>query len=139
MRFVYGVQVERAEGRYMVSVRDLPEVVTDGETHAEALANASEAISGVLLAKIEAGEEIKAPGIVQEDEIAIAPELKTQLACWLALPREESLNRIATKAGTTWGELRKMKQAKKDSSASFIDRIGKALNTKVIIDFQLID
>ena len=62
---------------YIVSVRDLPEVTTDGETHPEALEHAGEAIAGVLLAKIDAGDEIALPSSLQKGEIAIALEVKT--------------------------------------------------------------
>ena len=136
MKFIYGVAITREEGRYVVGVRDLPEVCTDGETRKEALSNAAEAISAVLLAKIDSGDEISLPSEIRNDETGIAPEIRTQLACWLALPRPETLNRIAGLAGTNWGELRKMKDGKKDSSASYIERVGKALGHQVVLEFS---
>jgi predicted RNase H-like HicB family nuclease len=83
MNLAYGVAVNRDEdGRHVVVVRDLPEVCTDGETKSEALANAAEAITAVLLAKVGAGDPVAVPTSVRENEVAISPE-KSSFERWL--------------------------------------------------------
>ncbi|NJR43940.1 type II toxin-antitoxin system HicB family antitoxin [bacterium] len=76
MKVVYGVAVNRdSEGRHVVSVRDLPEVCTDGATRVEALTNAVEAMQGVLLAKIDLGDPITTPSSIELGEVPLAPNL----------------------------------------------------------------
>ena len=57
--YTYTVILEPAEeGGFLVHVPALPEVVTEGDTEAEALAMAKDAIGLVLASRSERGEEI---------------------------------------------------------------------------------
>lgn len=53
------VLVPQPEGGYVVSVPDLPDVVTEGETREEALAMAKDAIEGYLETMRERGWAIR--------------------------------------------------------------------------------
>ena len=62
------VLTPQAEGGYTVSVPDLPDVVTEGETREEALAMAKEAIEGYLESMRDHGWAL--PAIVR-DHVAV--------------------------------------------------------------------
>lgn len=53
------VLIPQAEGGYLVSVPDLPDVVTEGETREEALTMARDAIEGYLAVMRERGWPIR--------------------------------------------------------------------------------
>ncbi len=56
------VLVPQPEGGFVVSVPDLPDVVTEGETREEALEMAKDAIEGYLEAMRERGWPVRASG-----------------------------------------------------------------------------
>ena len=60
------------EGGYIVTVPALPEVGTQGETRAEALANAREAIEAAIETRLAAGEPIPADCAPEIDKISVA-------------------------------------------------------------------
>ncbi|MHB1486963.1 MAG: type II toxin-antitoxin system HicB family antitoxin [Acidimicrobiales bacterium] len=64
------ILMPQVEGGFTVSVPDLPDVVTEGETREEALAMAKEAIEGYLEAMREHGWAV--PTVVHE-RVAVRP------------------------------------------------------------------
>ena len=59
-KFAYSVVLEPAEeGGFIVHVPALPEVCTEGDTEAEALAMAKDAIELVIASRIERGEPVR--------------------------------------------------------------------------------
>ncbi len=60
-KYAYSVVLEPAEeGGFIVHVPALPEVCTEGDTEAEALAMAKDAIELVIASRIERGEPVPA-------------------------------------------------------------------------------
>jgi antitoxin HicB len=77
MPWIYGVKIDEDDaGDDVVAVRDLPEVQTSGDTRAEALALAADAIKVAVASRMRHGEELDAPGPVAPGEIAIALDLR---------------------------------------------------------------
>lgn len=68
----YGVAIRRDGDDFVVSVRDLPEVVTSGDTFDEALALAADAIEVVVAIRIERGLDLEEPSPIQDGEHAVA-------------------------------------------------------------------
>ena len=57
----YYAKISKAEGVYQVFFPDLPNVITCGETIADALKNAADALNGVLESDYEAGFTLSEP------------------------------------------------------------------------------
>jgi antitoxin HicB len=68
-----GTITQDEDGRFLVRFGDLVGAVTDGATLAEALTEASDALSEALLAAIEAGEDVPPPSRAKSDQVVIAP------------------------------------------------------------------
>ena len=95
MKVEYSAVFTREEnGLYSVEFPNLPGCVTDGESRADAVSNAQEALSGWLASHLVRGrvfdpsdtpESIRAPrnGFVR----SIAPSRRTALAVWMRLHR----------------------------------------------------
>ncbi len=73
--FAYPAKLrEEQDGRITVSFRDFPEALTDGADEAEALANAADALSEALMARLADGEPIPNPSATGRGQYPIAPE-----------------------------------------------------------------
>lgn len=62
-QFKYAVKLtaDKNDGGYVVTCRDLPEVITQGETIEDAAAEAADALEEAIAARIDDGREIPAP------------------------------------------------------------------------------
>lgn len=78
------------EGGYVVTCRDLPEVITQGETIDEALSEARDALDEALALRIDDGLEIPTPSQSLADEYLAAPPVETQIKVFLHLALRES-------------------------------------------------
>src|SRR4051812_6510524 len=84
--WTYGVSVTRDGGDFVVSVRDLPEVVTSGSTHEEALDLAADAIAVIVEGRMEDNEALPLPSRVRKREqgVALPAHLAAKAAVYAA-------------------------------------------------------
>jgi antitoxin HicB len=107
-RFEYPVQFKRAaEGGYVVTCRDLPALVTQGEDKSDALAQAIDAMDEVFSTLMKLDRPFPAPSEARRGERLISPPVETvakaalystlrdarvtkvQLAKWLGIDEKE--------------------------------------------------
>lgn len=92
---------EGDDGVYTVQVLELPGAISEGDTPSEALANGRDALTGVIAAMLERGQEIPEPLEVREfsgtTQLRIPPSLHAR-AVALARRDNVSLNRFLTTA-----------------------------------------
>lgn len=73
-RYAYPCRArEDAEGRFLVTFRDVPEAMTDGATKEEALANAGGALSAALAGYLVDDRELPTPSAIRRGEYLVAP------------------------------------------------------------------
>jgi antitoxin HicB len=78
--FSYPARLERDEvGRFVVFFPDLPEALTDGADHAEAMSEASDCLATALAARMANGEEIPPPSRLRRGQYLVAPDATTAL------------------------------------------------------------
>ncbi len=68
----YGVSIREIDGDFVVECRDLPEVVTSGDSFEEALDLANDAVEVVVIKRIEADLDLPEPSPIEEGEQAVA-------------------------------------------------------------------
>jgi len=68
MQWNYGAIIQQEGGDFVVSVRDLPEVVTSGDTLAQAIELAEDAINVIVAGRIEDGLDLPLPSAIAEGE-----------------------------------------------------------------------
>jgi antitoxin HicB len=93
----YAVRLERAkEGGYVVTCRDLPEIVTQGDDFDEALAQASDAMDEAFAARIDDGEDFPESSVPRKGECVVAPsaDLVAKAALYLAM-KEAAISKTA--------------------------------------------
>jgi antitoxin HicB len=93
----YAVRLDPAkEGGYVVTCRDLPEVVTQGDDLEEALAQASDAMDEAFAARIDDGEDFPEASAPRKGEHVVAPssDLSAKAALYLAM-KEAAISKAA--------------------------------------------
>lgn len=81
MQFTYPVKLmrDRKDGGYVVSCRDIPEAITQGDTIEEALCEAEGALQAAIEGRIEDGMDIPAPSRAKRDERLVPTPITTAL------------------------------------------------------------
>ncbi|MGH8675903.1 MAG: type II toxin-antitoxin system HicB family antitoxin [Burkholderiales bacterium] len=96
LRFTYPVKLsrDRKDGGYVVSCRDIPEAITQGETIAEALGEAEGALQAAIEGRIEDGLEIPAPSQAKRGERTVSTPITSALkaAVYVAM-REQKVSK----------------------------------------------
>jgi antitoxin HicB len=90
MSIAYHAKISKQDGGYLVEFPDLPGCFTEGDTIAEALENAKEALSGYLYAVIKAGDEIPEPDVHKGRQChLVEPDLDVAVPLMLLMARKQ--------------------------------------------------
>jgi antitoxin HicB len=88
-QFTYAVKLttDKRDGGYVVTCRDLPEVITQGESVKDALAEAADALDEAIAARIDDGREIPMPTAKKRGEhaVSVPPSMALKAAVYLAV------------------------------------------------------
>ncbi len=93
--FEYAVKLEPdVEGGYVVTCRDLPEVITQGETVEDALAEARDALDEAFAFRMDDAMDLPVPTAAMDSEYLISPPIETQVKAFLYLAlREKNISK----------------------------------------------
>jgi len=88
-QFIYAVKLtpDKRDGGYVVTCRDLPEAITQGESVANALTEAADALEEAIAARIDDGREIPMPTAKKRGErtVSVPPSMALKAAVYLAV------------------------------------------------------
>ncbi len=111
MNWIYGIAISKEGEDHVVSVRDLPEVVTAGDTHEEALALAADAIAVVVAGRMKDEAELQPPSTVavNEESVPLDPHLAAKASVY-ALWRKARISKseLARRMQRKEGEIRRL-------------------------------
>lgn len=73
-QFTYPVRLapDKADGGYVVTCRDLPEAITQGESIEDALTEAADCLGEAIAARIDDGRDIPQPSAIKRGERAVS-------------------------------------------------------------------
>lgn len=94
--FVYPVRLkaDHADGGYVVTCRDLPEVITQGDSISEALREASDCLDEAIHARMATGRDIPPPSRPRRGERQVAlPVVSALKAALYSAVRESHLSK----------------------------------------------
>jgi len=82
-QFTYTVKLtpDKDDGRYVVTCRDLPEAITQGETREEALSEAADCLEEAIAARIDDGRDIPSPSAPKRGELTVSVPPSMALVC----------------------------------------------------------
>jgi antitoxin HicB len=128
-RFQYAVLLSPAdEGGYVVTCRDLPELITQGESVEEALEQASDAMDEVFATYLTEGLDFPEPSKARRREHMVAPPPETvaKAALYVAMRRAGiSKVQLAKRLGVDEKEVRRLLDPHYGSK---LPRIAKAIS-----------
>jgi len=88
-QFTYAMKLtpDKHEGGYVVTCRDFPEAITQGDTIDEAVAEAADALEEAIAARIDDGREIPTPSAAKRGErfVSVPPSMALKAAVYLAV------------------------------------------------------
>lgn len=139
-QFAYPARiVKRRNGAYEVRFIDLKDAFTEGATLQEALDNASEVLSGVILTRLNHEMEIPKPSKPGKAKgaVYVLPDGKTQSAL---LIREafsgRNLAQIARSMDTSWPAVNRLKSPAHWPTLKLLERALKAAGKQLVIGMR---
>jgi antitoxin HicB len=125
------------EGGYVVTCRDLPELITQGESVAEALEQASDAMDQVFAPYLTEGLDFPEPSKARrrEHRVSPPPETVAKAALYLAMRREGgSKVRLAKRLGVDEKEVRRLLDPHYGSKLPRISKAVSVLGQRMVRD-----
>lgn len=135
----FGVAVTREADDWVVSVRDLPEVVTSGDTLEEALALAADAIEVAVAGRMDDDEPLPAPSPVEAGEHAVPlPAGLAAKAAVYAAWKESGLRKteLARRLDRNEVEVRRILNPRHGTRIDQLDEAARALGGRLVVSFE---
>jgi len=127
------------DGGYVVTFADFPEAATQGETKAEALQQAVDALEEALVGRIKRGDEIPYPSRAKEKLPAVSPSafISSKVALYVAM-RDSKLNRmtLAERLGCDEKEVRRLLDPKHPSKLPRLSAALAVLGKRLIVNLE---
>lgn len=139
-RFEYAILLKpAAEGGYVVTCRDLPQLITQGEDVADAMAEAVDAMDEVFAAYMLSGMEFSAPSKARRGERVVAPPAETlaKAALYVAM-KEAGISKVqlAKRLGVDEKEVRRLLDPHYGSKLPRIAQAIELLGRRLVIGLE---
>ena len=139
-RFEYAVRLVPAEeGGFVVSCRDLPQLVTQGEDLADALSEAADAMDEVFAAYMQGGLNFPTPHKVRRGEYLVSPPAETMAKAALHVAmREAGITKVqlAKRLGVDEKEVRRLLDPHYGSKLPRIAQAISVLGRRLVIGLE---
>jgi antitoxin HicB len=140
MRFIYPALLERVgEGEVLVSFRDLPECRTSGESEAEALTEAQDALAEAIAGRIDDDEKVPVPSTQRDGEhyVAVPPGLAAKAALAIACQRSgQSLGALAKSLDINRQALSQMLDPRGTNDTDSISQALRILGSELVLEVR---
>ncbi len=142
-KFAYPVRLttDAKDGGYVVTCRDLPEAITQGDSIEEALSEAEGAIQAALEARIEDDLEIPVPSKPEHGEEVVSPPISTVLKAAVYVEMKEqaiSKSELARRMHVNEKEARRMLDPKHPTKVPTLERALAVLGRRPVVSVQAI-
>lgn len=139
MSNVYGVAICQEGDDVVVAVRDLPEVVTSGDSTAQALALAADAIEVAVAGRIEDDMDLPSPSRLRKGEhpVALPAPLAAKAAVYRAFKRSGMKKvELARAMGRNEVEVRRILDPRHGTKLDQLEEAARALGGRLGISFE---
>lgn len=122
------------DGGFVVTCRDIPEVVTQGETLQDAISEAEGALEAAVEMRIEDGLDIPAPTAKKRGEYLVGLPISTAMKAALYVAMQEqniSKTELARRLGLDEKEARRMLDPRHSTKVPALERALHALGKRV--------
>ena len=138
MKYIYPVILteDPDEGGYVVTCRDIPEAITQGDTFEEALVEAADALDEAICGCINQGREIPEPSAEQAGERLVSVPVTTALkAAAYTRFRESGQTKVAIAEALDIkeSEVRRILNPRHNTKADTLERFFRSLGGDVLV------
>lgn len=135
---IYPVQLtpDSVDGGFTVTCRDFPEVITQGDTVTDCLAEAADCLEEGIASCIKRGADIPDPSAPQDGEQLVAVPLSMSLkaALYQAMKEERiSKSELARRMGIDEKDVRRMLDPRHPTKAPVLERALALLGRRVVV------
>lgn len=137
--WIFGVRITKEQGDHVVSVRDLPEVVTSGESREEALTLAADAIEVAVAGRMEDDLALPAPTAVRkgEDAVPLPAQMAAKASVYAAWKKARlSKTELARRLDRNEIEVRRILNPRHGTKLDQLDEAARALGGRLSIGFE---
>jgi antitoxin HicB len=127
------------EGGFIVTFRDFPYGVTEGDNHAEAMVQATDLLESLLAHYVHDGSDLPSPSKPRRNEVLISPSAVTsaQVALYTAMRREGvSHKELAKRLRLPVAEVRALTDLSKYPPLEKIERALTALGHRLTVTLE---
>lgn len=139
MAFVYPVEVREDGGDFVVSVRDLPEVITSGDTLEQALELAGDAIEVAVASRMERDMTLPEPSRAKRGEhpVGVPAWLAAKASVYQAW-KSSGLRKaeLARRLGRDEVEVRRILNPRHGTKLDQLDEAARALGGRLTVTFE---
>jgi len=133
---IYHCTVEQEGAEYIAQFPDMPNIVTCGFSHEEALAMAKEALDGVLAADVARGLDVPLPAFSGGYPVAVASHIAIALQI-RALRGGQSQTVIAKKLGLSYQAYQRLENPKRaNPTLKTLERIAGAFGKELSVNIS---
>jgi antitoxin HicB len=138
MQFAYPIKLtrDRKDGGYVVSCRDIPEAITQGDTVEHAIAEAEGALQAAIEGLIEDGLEIPTPSRPKHGERMVGAPITTALKAAVYISMREqgvSKSELARRMHVHEKEARRMLDPRQQTKVPTLERALAVLGRRAAI------
>ena len=138
---IYPIQLtpDTVDGGFTITCRDLPEVITQGDTIADGLAQAVDCLEEAVASRIKRGAAIPQASAPLPGEHLVAVPLSMSLKAALYLTMKEegiSKSELARRMGNDEKDIRRMLDPRHQTKAPAIERALALLGRRIIVGIR---
>jgi antitoxin HicB len=138
MQFAYAFKLtrDRKDGGYVVTCRDIPEAITQGDSVEHAVTEAEGALQAAIEGRIEDGLDIPTPSAPKRSERMVVAPITTALkAAVYVLMREQGVSKseLARRMGAHEKEARRMLDPQQQTKVPTLERALAVLGRRATI------
>jgi antitoxin HicB len=137
--WTYPVTINAKDGDLAVSVRDLPEVVTSGDTREQALEFAADAIEVAVAVRMERDQELPEPSRVRKGEhpVSLPAQLAAKASVYAAWKKAKITKvEFARRLGRNEVEVRRILNPRYGTKLDQLEEAARALGGRLVVEFQ---
>jgi antitoxin HicB len=141
MRFVYPATLtpDEADGGFVVTFRDWPEAITQGDTREAALLEAADCLEEAVAARIADEREIPLPSSALAGEYGISVPIQTALKAALYLAMREaavSQSELARRLGVPEKEARRLLDPRHPTQVAALEQALFAVGRRLAVELR---
>ena len=140
-RMIYSVKLtpDSIDGGFTVTCHDFPEVITQGDTLTNCLAEAADCLEEAIASRIKRGADIPEPSepLAGEQLVAVPLSMSLKAALYQAMYEEGiSKSELARRMGSDEKDVRRMLDPRHPTKAPAIERALAFLGRRVIVGIR---